>query len=442
MSSQPVSLPNSLAPSPYAARFSQVHAGIAVLAILSAIYLAWPVWRIASPLEFSRNEPWNAWFIDALLAGKPLYPSSSELIVNNYPPLSFYLTALVAQLTGDIIIAGRLISLFSAFLFSVAAGLSIRALGASRAVAILGGFWLLATLARFFPYYVAVNDPSLLGIALMGLGLAWFLHRMRAGRAVEPAIALMVVAGFVKHNMPALPLAALIWLAMKSPWAALRAAVFGAILSAAGLLLCIAALGPDFVQQMLMPREMSLHHVFFALNRLQWIAPAVAVWGLWAWPNRNEPTAQFTALLLGLSLANGLIQAAGAGVTYNAYFGAVFASAIGVALAFERIASTPLAKRFGAGTLQAAIIAVLVLRLLLWMRAEPYFVIASPSFREDFRRHETVMNAEIARIFSHFRRGRVLAADRLLSSWKGLRLRSVLGAAAHRNGPMDEGRHR
>jgi hypothetical protein len=398
MAFHPVSIPRSAAPLPHAARFTVVQAGILLLGILAAIYLALPIWLLTSPVDLGRNESWNAWFIDALQSGNPLYPSSNELLVNNYPPLSFYLTALVAKLTGDTILAGRLIALVSTFVVSAAAGLCVRALGGSRAASALAALWLLATLARFFTLYVGVNDPSLLGIALMGLGLAWFLQRMQARRSTLPAVALMVLAAFVKHNMPSLALAAIVWLAIGNKWAALRATLFGTLLSAAGVLICIAAFGWNFIEQILMPRHIALAHIGFALNRLQWVAPAVVVWGLWAWPNRNLPSAQFTALLLGLTLLNGITQAAGAGVTYNAYFGFVFASAVAVALAFDGIGTTALAKRFGTGAVQAAVIAVLVLRLLLWMRSEPYLVLISPSFREEVRQHERTMTSEVERI--------------------------------------------
>ena len=398
MTFQSLSIPRSAAPLPQAARFTAAQAGTLLFGILASIYLAWPLWLLTSPVDLSRNEAWNAWFIDALQSGHPLYPSRNELIVNNYPPLSFYLAALVAKLAGDTIMAGRLIAIVSAFVVSAAAGFCVRALGGSRAASALGALWLLATLARFFTLYVGVNDPSLLGIALMGLGLAWFLQRMRAGRSTEPAVALMVLAAFVKHNMPGLGLGAIIWLAMGNKWAALRATLFGTALSAVGVLICIAAFGWNFIEQILMPRQIALAHIGFALNRLQWVAPAVAVWGLWAWPNRNRPSAQFTALLLSLTLLNGLTQAAGAGVTYNAYFGFVFACAVAVALAFDGIGTIALAKRFGTGAAQAAIIAVLVLRLLLWMRSEPYLVLISPSFREDVRQHERTMASEVARI--------------------------------------------
>jgi 6-pyruvoyl-tetrahydropterin synthase related domain len=400
MSSFPAPFPASLESAPPSSGISQVRTATWMFGIMAAVFLAWPVWRLGFFLEVNRNEPWAAWFADAVSNGTPLYPSAKELIVNNYPPLSYYLTAAISRLTGDTIVAGRLIALASAFAFSASAGLCILALGGSRAVALFGGFWLLAMLARFFANYVGVNDPSMLAITLMSLGLAYFLHRHREGRAVEPAIALMVLVGFVKHNMPALPLAALVWLAMTDKRAAMRAALFGAALSGAGLLLCAAAFGPDFAMQMLMPREIGLKHVLFSLNRLQWFVPAWVFIGLWAWPNRKEPAARFTALLLGFSLLNGLIQAAGAGVTYNAYLGLLLATAIGAALAFEGIGSTAIAKRYRPGAIRTAMVAVLVLRLLLSQQLEFLLVLTSPSFREQVRQHAAAMSAEIDRVRS------------------------------------------
>ena len=134
------------------------------------------------------------------------------------------------------------------------------------------------------------------------------------------------------------------------------------------------------------------------VNKLQWLAPALIFWGIWAWPNRDEPAAKFTALLLALSLASGLVQAAGAGVVYNAYFEIAFASAIAAALAFEGIGSTPVAKRYGEGAVQTAMIAVLVLRLLMSQQLESYLVFVSPAFREEIRHNAHETDAEIARV--------------------------------------------
>src|ERR1700712_1766711 len=54
------------------------------------------------------NEGWNAYLAHAAMTGAPLYPQG--LMVNNYPPLSFYVVGALGSLTGDPIMAGRLLS--------------------------------------------------------------------------------------------------------------------------------------------------------------------------------------------------------------------------------------------------------------------------------------------------------------------------------------------
>src|SRR5262249_38406250 len=150
MSSIPAAFEAGPARSYPPAGLAKAHAAAWIFGVLAAIFLAWPIWRAGFPYEIGRNEPWNAWFIAALLHGTPLYPPRGELLVINYPPLSFYITAAVARLTGDTIIAGRILALLSAFAVSGAAGLCIRSLGGSRAAAAFGGLWLLAMLSHFF----------------------------------------------------------------------------------------------------------------------------------------------------------------------------------------------------------------------------------------------------------------------------------------------------
>src|SRR5579871_2818994 len=120
----------SIAPSTPAGGLSTAQVASMVFGLLGAVFIVWPAWRTWIPLEINRNEPWNAWFADAVLNGTPLYPSQDQLIVNNYPPLSFYITAAIAKLTGDTIVAGRLVSLASTVLVSIAAALCARAAGA------------------------------------------------------------------------------------------------------------------------------------------------------------------------------------------------------------------------------------------------------------------------------------------------------------------------
>jgi hypothetical protein len=398
MSTLPAPLPTSITPSFDQTGLTRAQAANVLFGMLAALFLIWPIWRIAFPLEINRNEPWNAWFVDAILHGAPLYPAREEFIVNNYPPLSFYAVALLSKLTGDVVYAGRLISLISTAAISVSIALCIRALGGSRPVALFGALWFLATIAHFFTRYVGVNDPNLLALAVMGLALALFLTRLSKEKSVAPAIALMVLAGFIKHNLIAIPLAALIWLSLKDRGEGLRATLLGIALAALGLLICASFYGPNFLQQMLMPRQISIAHMLSIVGKLQWFAPALLFWGLWAWPNRNSPEARFSALLIGVSLASDLLQAAGAGVSINAHFEILFATGIAVALAFEGIGNTPIARRFGARAIQMAMILVLVLRLVLSQQLEPYLVLASPGFRQEVGQNLAAMDAEVERI--------------------------------------------
>src|SRR5215469_14305598 len=75
-------------------------AQIATLLLLAAFFLVWPLWRLQFPMEIAENEGWNAYFADAVASGGVLYPPTDTLIVNNYPPLSFYALGLAARPFG------------------------------------------------------------------------------------------------------------------------------------------------------------------------------------------------------------------------------------------------------------------------------------------------------------------------------------------------------
>jgi hypothetical protein len=371
---------------------------IVLLGLLAAFYLYGPLWRALLPLEMSPNEAWNAWYASAVLKGEPLYPGRGELIVNNYPPLSFYLVALVSLITSDVIYAGRFVSFLSLGAVAFSIGLCIRQLGGSRRSAAFGGLWFVATMACFFSRFIAIDDPNMLALATMGGALAFFLARLSEGKSVEPAVACMVLAGFFKHSLIAIPLTALIWLTLTHWRLGLRAALFGAGLAALGLAVCLAVYGGGFLDQLLMPRVLSIGRALRVVNKIQWVAPALLCWGIWAWSNREKAAARFSALLVAISYATSSLQTAGDGVVLNAFFELIFASSVAVALAFEHVASTPLARRFSVAQIQRAIIAVLVLRLLLSQHLEPYLMLFSPEFRQEAAQKADVMNSEVERV--------------------------------------------
>ena len=257
----------------------------------------------------------------------------------------------------------------------------VRQFGGSRAAALIAGLWFVATMARFFEYYVGMNEPQLLGQAVMVWGLVWLLKRHAAGRAVEPAVLVMVLAGFVKHNFIVVPVVALVWVARDNWRLGLRAAIVGAAAAAVGLALCAFLFAPHFVADMLMPRTYELMRSFTNLGRLQFILPALVLWAIWAWPERSAKPAQFTALMIGAALIMYMVQKAGSGVDENAQFELVFAAAIGIGLAYDRLPNDPLRTGWSANAIRLTVLGVLIARLLLSTRLEFAAVLFSPQYR-------------------------------------------------------------
>src|SRR5438477_7764878 len=209
---------------------------------------------------------------------------------------------------------GRALSILATLAIGAAAAAVVRQFGGSRAACLIAGFWFVATMARFFEFYVGMNEPQLLNLAIMAAGFAWFFKCRAEGRAVEPAVLVMVLAGFIKHNFITLPLVALIWLALENWRLALRAALVGGAAAVLGLAICAWLFAPYFVADMLMPRTYHLARAFSTIGRLQFILPALVLWAIWAWHERRAKPALFTTLRLGIARPPCRMQNAGAGV--------------------------------------------------------------------------------------------------------------------------------
>ncbi len=349
------------------------------------------------PMEIDVDDSWNAYNADAAFGPRPLYPAPGDLIVNNYPPLSFYLIGSLAKLGLDATYVGRALSLLGAVVSSAAAAICIRQLGGKTSSALLGGPWMLATMARFYDGYVGVNDPHLPAIALTTSALAWFLVRHGRGKAAEPAVILMAVAGFYKHTLIATPLSALIWLASICRRASMRAALIGAAVSALGFGLCVTLFGTAFIDQLMFVREYSPLRPLNMSGRLQWIAPGLVLWTIWALRAPASVAKRFTQIYIPFSLAAFLLQSVGEGVGDNSQFELVAACAIGLGLAFEG-ASLVFGQRLGAVRSKLAILAVLIARLLFSTRMEAYLLLASPQYRALFPAAAQVVTEEAARV--------------------------------------------
>jgi hypothetical protein len=207
----------------------------------------------------------------------------------------------------------------------------------------------------------------------------------------------MVIAGFYKHSLLATPVAVLIWLATSNRLLALRAATLGATLAVLGLVLCTLIYGDAFPRQLMMPRVYSLSASVANLGQLQWIAPALAIWALWAWKDRGSPAAQLSAIYIGAALIVFLLQKLAAGIGVNAQFELVVATAIGLGCALSRsFAVRVLGPR--ADRVLIACMVILIARLLASTRVESYWLLLSADYRSQFARNAEILASEVERV--------------------------------------------
>ena len=279
------------------------------------------------------NEGWNALYIDRVNAGATLYPGADELLLNNYPPLSFLLVAGVAKLTGSAMVAGRLVSVAA---FLAVAGLIglIVARRTGRAAGLFAGAFFGLSFACFPGQRIGLNDPQLLAHALMLAGLAavW-LAPHRLGNVAAGA-ALMVLGGMTKHNLIAIPLATTAWMLWQGRRPARRWLTAAGLSGAVGLLFMLVVGGAPMLQSMLAPRHVSLAHGIALCRKLLALSDIpllVAVLGLSSIRRRSDLV--FAGLLLAFGLLEMLLFAGGDGVVANVAYDLLVAQAIALGLA-------------------------------------------------------------------------------------------------------------
>jgi hypothetical protein len=258
--------------------------------------------------------------------------------------------------------------------------------------------WFVAVMARSYARYVGMDDPQLFAQALMIAALVWFLISEKHGRTLVPAVLLMVVAGFFKHNIIAVPVTALGFVALKDWRRAASPAVAGAAAAALGLAACIAIWGDAFLANFLTPRGHEWMRAASAIGRTQFLLPALLLWGVWIAAERASTAARFTMLFVAVGFVAFVLQAAGDGVDDNAQFDLVIATATGLGMAFDRAGATWYGKRHGAVSAQAVVVVLVALRLLATLRIEPALVLFDPAYRGRFAANAEVVRSEAARV--------------------------------------------
>lgn len=368
------------------------------LALVAAYFLVWPLYRAFYLVEIMPNEGWNAYFQDAAVHAGTLYPPAAALILNTDPPLSFYLVGWLGSLFGNSLFAGRALSVATLFATAVAIGAVVRQLGGARSSSALGGLCFVALMAAVFHRFIGANEPQLVTEFLTVSALAWFLSSVKHDRAPEPALLLMVLAGFFKYSAVAIPITVVVWMFLSGYARAWRATAIAVASALAGVAICYAAFGADFLTNLLWPRNYSFWKMLDGIHKLQWVAVPLIVWAIWAWQARQTEVAKFTGLYVLTALAAYMAAFGGDGVIDTAQFDLVIASSVAFAIAYDRFAETRQAQRTGVGRWRAIIIVALMLRLLLNQRYESAAILTSADYRAQFPATENVFRSEARKV--------------------------------------------
>ena len=334
-----------------------VRVALALLALATVWLLMAPLYRMGLWLE-QPNEGWNATHaLNAFSGG--LYPAPGSFIINNYPPLWFYLTGGLARLGADPIFAGRVIAFLSFIATGVAIFTIVRGLKGSLSAALVSALCFAIILAGLLWSYVGLSEPQMLAHALVAFGAA-ILVRANNAKAAAIAAVLTVIGMFTKQVVIALPLASLVWLVIYRrnlllPWL-LAGAISGFLALGAWL-----SLHANVISNMLFPRVFAASTLAKNLALVSKAAVPLVVFAAVAWRRRSEQDEAMA--FAGFAIAAGflaLLFFGGArGVSINVVFDLVIAASIGLGLAWDRIETlSPRANGW-----RIAIVAALLIRV-------------------------------------------------------------------------------
>src|ERR1700733_14282575 len=247
-------------------------AAVALISLACIAGLCRIVATIGLKVPFDPNEGWNAYHaVRAMMTGSP-YPSPDSFMTNNYPPLSFHLVGLFGRFFGDMIIAGRVVSLasFIAIFSGIAAVLRMMACSALECAF---GALIFAACLLLNSDYVGMDDPQLLGHAVAMAGLLVTLREPRRPLALVSAALLFTLAFFIKHNLVIAPIALTAWLGIYERRRAIWLGTSGLVCFVAGLVLFRLGYGFGLLGELQSSRLFSFHDLVGNLET--WL-----IWGL------------------------------------------------------------------------------------------------------------------------------------------------------------------
>lgn len=290
------------------------------------------------------NEGWNAQLASWTAGGDhQLYSSDRGFVFNNYPPLSFVLMGGLVRLGFDAIITGRILSCLSVLAAAALIARIIQVVTGWLPAALATAALFLLTANTAFHGYFGMNDPQWLAQALM-LGALYVMVSRKPEELTWQRLFccafLIVLGGFTKHNLVALPLAMFVWLlCVDLKKAVLWSVMLGALL-AVGFVSCYEVYGVSFFRDVFLhQRVIRLGRVIHSVRQLPLMGGMLLVgvgvfFQRWRLLSRKDPSV-LVMLFLVFGCLFGFLESLGEGVDYNCMFDAFVATAIlgGIGLA-------------------------------------------------------------------------------------------------------------
>ena len=311
-------------------------AGLAALILFCiAVQVAWPLAALTRHVSLNNNEGWNAYWSTRALAGEPIYTDAASPLSNNYTPLSFYIVGWLGRAIGDLVLAGRLLSLAGLAGTALLVGMIAARVGRPTRWAWAGAAAFLLVAVTMAYRYVASDDPQWMAEAIQLVGLLLLTRRgqmIPSRRRVAAACVILLIAGLIKHNQFALPLAITLGLAVHDRRLLATWLVTGAVALGAILMVLDSLYGPAFIDQVAFhQRTLHVAYIVPALASLSFLVPAsiaAAVYlpRLRGW--KSDVRLTILAAFAALAVLLGIFERFGAGVSQNAHFDAVIAVSI------------------------------------------------------------------------------------------------------------------
>jgi hypothetical protein len=299
--------------------------------------------------EIVYNEGWNTYYAHDAATGQPLYGARPDRMAVNYPPLSFHLAGALGRVLGDPNFAGRVLSLAALLWVAFCAGFAAQSISGDPWAAAFAALFCIAWICFFAPTNVGVNDPQMLGHALIMTAVALYVAANgEAPFLLAAACVFCCLAGFTKHNLVAFPLAMTLDLLFRSRRKfALWAATAGVTVSLFAAL-TVWVDGPYAIQHLLSPRRYLVWRATLLLGIfLRAFLPALALSAVWCLSRIRRPMVRFLGLALAISLVAGAVFAGGSGVAGNVFYDGILAMTVIAALVLADVSRSA-----GTGTLR------------------------------------------------------------------------------------------